>query len=156
MEKGYTFHPCADAISDCRQNSFQGHIIKNQNCFVFIRLCFNVTGILAVNGEDGVGNRAFQIAIVVFRPKEEPLMLQFSPRPITTLIGREDARKSGRCITRFAVGKLKMRVMPVTIRTRAGAGLNCNPLIYVGHFCVAKRLRKSRKSFILYGGRRIS
>ena len=52
--------------------------------------------------------------------------LQFSPRPITTLIGREDARKSGRCITRFAVGKLKMRVMPVTIRTRAGAGLNCN------------------------------
>ncbi|MCI8712359.1 MAG: hypothetical protein HFH23_08760 [Ruminococcus sp.] len=101
MEKGYTFHPCADAISDCRQNSFQGHIIKNQNCFVFIRLCFNVTGILAVNGEDGVGNRAFQIAIVVFRPKEEPL-------------------------------------------------------IYVGHFCVAKRLRKSRKSFILYGGRRIS
>ena len=52
--------------------------------------------------------------------------LQFSPRPITTLIGREDACKSGRCITRFAVGKLKMRVMPVTIRTRAGAGLNCN------------------------------
>ena len=96
------------------------------NCFVFIRLCFDVIGILAVNGEDGVGNRAFQIAIVVFRPKEEPLMLQFSPRPITTLIGREDARKSGRCITRFAVGKLKMRVMPVTIRTRAGAGLNCN------------------------------
>ena len=59
-------------------------------------------------------------------------MLQFSPRPLTTLIGREDARKSGRCITRFAVGKLKMRVMPVTIRTRAGAGLNCNVLVTKG------------------------
>jgi hypothetical protein len=46
--------------------------------------------------------------------------------PITTLIGTEDVRKSGRCITRFAVGKLKMRVMPVTIRPCADAGLNCN------------------------------
>lgn len=42
------------------------------------------------------------------------MTLQFSPVPITTLIGTEDVRKSGRCITRFVVGKLKMRVMPVT------------------------------------------
>ena len=57
------------------------------------------------------------------------------------LIGTEDACKSSRCITRFAVGKLKMRVMPVTIRLRAGAGLNCN-------FC----LRESAMSCIMQQG----
>jgi hypothetical protein len=38
------------------------------------------------------------------------------------LIGLEDARKSGRCITCFAVGKLKMRVMPVTIQPALARG----------------------------------
>lgn len=45
-------------------------IIKHAkfNCLVFICLCFDVISILVVNGEDGVGERAFQIVIVVLRP----------------------------------------------------------------------------------------
>ncbi len=41
----------------------------------------------------------------------------------TKLIGREDARKSGRCITRFAVGNFKW-LDAVTIT--AGQAVNCN------------------------------